>query len=311
METLLVLAGLGAAGLALLLQSKSAVPSEADFKKALEKLKNEPGDADANTTVGKYYAFVLGDYENGLPYFVKSNDTTLRTLAEHELAPLYADTPAKKIVMGDEWITAAKNFKPLYRTFYDRASQWYAAAWPNLDGAAKDKLRDRFRKLLLLPTPGVVKKGLPATWKSMPNPNSKVSVDSTIAHLGGKALRIEMAKERPNETFFAASPLFVAPPPGPAMFSGWVASDGTDSANDRLVLNFYDQTGKNVGSLTPFLPGESPFWRKVELKVDVPKEAQRFEVGITLASTKGIQWIDDFSLKSDNKEFVENGSFEK
>ncbi len=70
MELLLGLAGL--IGLAALLQSKASLPSEADYKKALDKLKTTPADPDANTTAGKYVAFVLGDYETGMKYLANS-----------------------------------------------------------------------------------------------------------------------------------------------------------------------------------------------------------------------------------------------
>src|SRR4029077_3836864 len=149
MEILLALAGI--AGVALLVQSKSPLPSEADYNKAKEKLSADPSDPDANTTAGKYLCFVLGDYKSGLPFLQRSSDKTLKTLADHESAPLYTDTGPQKVGMGDEWVVAAKNFKPLYKIFYDRAAQWYAMAWTDLDEAWKAKLRDRFHKAALFP----------------------------------------------------------------------------------------------------------------------------------------------------------------
>lgn len=308
MEILIGLAGL--AGLALLLQSKSPLPSEADLKKAQAKLGTDPSDPDANTVVGKYLAFVQGDYQQGLPFLAKSGDATLRTLAEHELAPLYADTAPKKIGMGDEWVAAAKNYKPIYRTFYDRAAQWYAAAWPDLDGIWKDKLRERLKKLLQVTTPGgAVKKVVPAGWTTL-SPTNKVSTDSTIAHVGGKSIRIDMARDKPAQSFWFQSPLFVAPK-GQVTFSAYVASDGTEAANDRLILNWYNQAGEHIGRAEPFVPVDSPWWHKVEVTVDVPKDAARFNVAILLFSANGTLWVDDFSVKSNGKELVDNGSFEK
>lgn len=306
MEILLGLAGI--AGLALLLQSKSALPSEADFKKAQDKLIQNPSDQDAINTIGKYLVFVLGNYQDGIPFLARSSDATLKTLAEHELAPENTDTALKKIGMGDEWVTAAKNFKPLYRTFYDRATQWYALAWPDVDGIWKDKLRERLRKLLLLPTPGgAVRKGLPAGWAALKP--EQISVDSTIAHMGGRSVRIDMARKTPD-FFWFQSPLFVAPK-GQVTFSAWVASDGTELASDRLILNYYNAAGAFMARMEPFIPMDSPFWRKVEVTSEVPKDAVRFSVAILLYSTKGTVWVDDFSVKSNGKELVENGSLEK
>lgn len=307
MEILVALAGL--AGVALLLQSK-ALPSESDFKKANDKLAANPTDPDANTVVGKYTAFVLGDYSAAMPYLVHSKNKTLKTLAEHELDPAYTDSAPKKIGMGDEWVSAAKEFKPLYRILYNRATQWYAAAWPELDGVWKDKVRERFRKMLLLPGPGTTKQGLPAGWTAgLPNP--KVVVDGTVAHGGGRSLRVEIARDKPLEQFWTTSPL-MPPPTGPVVFSAWVASDGnTDGALDRVSLEYYLSDGSRVeGQL--FIPIDRPYWTRVETKLDIPKDATRFKVGLLLSSTRGTIWADEFSLKdAAGKEYVDNGSFER
>lgn len=310
MELLLGLAA-GALGIAALLQSKSPLPSAEDYAKALAKLKDTPGDPDANLVVGKYMAFVQGNYKEGLPFFTRANDATLRTLAEHEGAPLYTDTAAKKVGMGDEWVAAAKNFKPLYRTFYDRASQWYAQAYPDLEGIWRDKTHERFMKLLQVPTPGgAVKKGFPAGWIST-QPNGRVFYDGTVAHNGGRSMRIEMTRDNPNAPFWFQSPSFPVPK-GEVIATAYVATDQTNSPNDKFMLNFYNQAGGLVSYLeAKFLP-DSPWWQRVEIKADVPKTAAKFAVAGYFYSSVGTVWMDDFSLKSaDAKEQVENGSFEK
>lgn len=308
MELLLALAA-GAAGLALLVQAKT-LPSESDFKKAKEKLDSNPVDPDANTTVGKYTAFVLGDYSAAMPFLVHSGDKTLRTLAEHELDETAVDTPAKKVGMGDEWVTGAKNFKPLYRMFYDRATQWYAAAWPGLDNVWKEKVRERFKKMLLLPAQTAVKTGLPAGWTAL-LPNPKVAVDGSIAHNGGKSFRIETLRDKPTESFWVQGPMMVVPK-GQATYSVWMATDGTDGAQDRVGLNFYSADGALIAKSQGFIPVDSPFWQRVEVKTEIPKEAVRFRVVMEIGSGKGTIWADDFSLRgADGKEYVDNGSFEK
>jgi hypothetical protein len=218
MDLLVGLAGLaGLGGLALLLQSKTPLPTELEFKKAQAKLAANPSDAESSTTVGKYVAFVKGNYKDGLPFLAAGSDKALKTLAEHELDPTYTDTPLKKIGMADEWVAAAKNYKPIYRTFYDRATSWYAAAWPDVDGIWKDKLRERLKKLLQVPTPGgVAKPGLPAGWTTLLS-TAKEFTDSTVAHVGGKSIRVDMARQKPD-SFWIKSPPFVAPK-GPVTFT--------------------------------------------------------------------------------------------
>jgi len=308
MELLLALAA-GAVGLAFLVQAK-ALPSEADAKKAKDKLDANPVDPDANTVYGKYTAFVLGDYPAAMPYLVHSNDKTLKTLAEHELDESYVATSTQKVGMGDEWVTGAKNFKPIYRSFYDRATQWYAAAWPGLDNLWKDKVRERFKKMLLIATPGQTKVGLPAKW-TMLFAAPKVSVDGTIARNGGKSLRIDVVANRTMDSFVVQSPMMLVPK-GSVTASVWIATDGTESAQDKLVINFYAGDGALIGKAQGFIPVDSPFWQKVEVKADVPANAVRFLAEIAVASTKGTIWVDDFSLRgADGKEYFENGSFEK
>ena len=309
-EILLGVAGL--VGLAALLQSKSPLPSDADYQKALAKLKDSPADPDANLIAGKYVAFVQGNYKDGLQYFARSNDQTLKTLAEHELAPLYADTPAKKIGMGDEWVAAAKNFKPLYRTFYDRASQWYAQAYPDLEGIWRDKTHERLLKLLQVPTAanGAVKKGFPATWIST-QPQGRVYYDTTIAHNGGRSMRVEMTRDNPAAPFWFQSPMFNAPK-GEINAVAYVATDGTNAQNDKMHLNFYNQAGGLVSFVEGKFQPDSPYWQRVEIKTEVPKGATKFAFGAFFNSSSGTAWLDDLSVKgADKAELLDNGSFEK
>lgn len=308
MEILIGLAAVGGALALTLLQSKP-IPTEDEALRALKKLETSPDDPDANLIVGKYEAFVLGDYKAGMPHLAKSKDKTLKALAEHELDPLYTNTPTKKVVMGDEWVAAAKNFKTIYRIFYDRASQWYGLAWPDVDALSKEALRERAKKVSTLPAPGTPKKGLPAGWTSnLAKPPT--SIDPTVAHIGMKSLRIDMERPKP-EVFWIASP-FIEAPKGPVVFSAWLLTDGTDSAQDRIVLDFVDKVGGGLGSKTEiFVSKDFPFWKKLESKVNIPDGAARMNVGIILHSTKGVVWIDDFSVKFDKKELIENGSFEK
>jgi hypothetical protein len=213
--------------------------------------------------------------------------------------------------MGDEWVTAAKNFKPLYRSFYDRASQWYQAAWPGLDGVWKDKVRERLKKMLLLPAPTGNKPGLPAGWEAAVQ-NPKAMVDGTVAHGGGKSFRVDVSRDKPAVMFWVQSPMMVAPK-GAILLSGWFATDGTESPQDRILINWYSADGMMIAKTGGgFLPIDTPSWQKVEVKADVPKEAVRFRVAFDLFSTKGTVWMDDLSVKTaDGKEYLNNGSFEK
>lgn len=310
MEILLGIAGL--AGLALLLQSKSApVPSDADYAAALNKLRTAPDDPAANTVAGKYLSFGQGNFKEGVPYLLKSGDAMLKTLAEHEFDSAYTDTAVKQVGMGDEWVAAAKNFKPLYRTFYDRASQWYALAYPDLDGIWRDKLKERFTKLLQSPVPGgAVKKGLPTGWMTT-HPASKVFLDTTVAHNGARSARIELARDGGLPFWFQSPSLPVPAARGEVICTAYIATELTNSGDDKLMLNFYNAAGGIVqSSETKFLP-DSPYWRRVEVKATVPKNAVKYAIAVFFNSTVGTVWVDDVSLKSEGKELIDNGSFER
>lgn len=306
MEALLVLAGL--AGVAALLLPGQPLPSETDYTKAQAKLKETPEDPDANTVVGKYLAFVLGNYDEAMPYLSKSTDKTLKTLADHERAPLYTDNAPKKIGMGDEWVAAAKEFKALNRIFYDRASQWYALAWPDLDPVWKEKTRIQGMKLAAARPPGGARKGLPTGW----NADQTIAgmkppvLDGTISHTGSYSIKMMPSDEKVQNTFSQLkSDVLVIPPGKQIEYSAMVMSNGTENANDRLVFYFVD---KNSGSV--FIPLDMPLWNRVGGKMAIPDGATRAMIGVIQSSKKGNIWVDDISVKVDGKELLKNSSFE-
>lgn len=301
----LILAGLaGLAGLALLLQAKS-LPSEEDFKKAQAKLGANPLDPDSNTTVGKYMAFVLGDYSNAMPYLVHSKDTTLKTLAEHELDATYTALPAQKVGMGDEWVAAAKKLPALSRIFYDRASQWYIQGWPDLDPVWRGKLREQGARLSASRPPGPARKGVPTGWKIE---GGTPSSDGSVARNGSYS--IKMPSDPKQEVFFKSDAIQVVPN-SKIEYSAFVRSDGTDNKTDQIILNFFDKDGRLAGVGGIPIPVDVPFWNYVSGKSDVPPEAIFVKLGAAVRSKKGTLWVDDTSLKVDGKEVLKNPSFEE
>lgn len=307
MEILLALGGIVA--IAALLSPPSAVPSEADYKKALEKLATSPEDPDANTVVGKYLAFALGKFDEAMVYLAKSGDKTLRTLAEHERAPLYADTAVKKVGLGDEWISAAKDFKPLYRAFYDRAARHYAAAWPDLDPVWKDKARIQGMKLAASRPPGGSRKGLPAGWiGEQAVAGMKMPVwDGSIAHMGSYSVKLIPPDEKVQNSFSQVKSDPIAIPPGSKEieFSAWAMSNGTESPGDYIGIHFPNLFVKEV----PVMP-DTPFWVQYSAKIPVPQGATGMVFTGVIKSKRGNVWIDDASVKIDGKEMLKNPSLE-
>jgi len=309
MEILLALAGI--AGAALLLTPPSPLPSEADYKKSLEKLKTAPEDPDANTIAGKYIAFVLGDYPGAMPFLAKSSDQILRTLAEHERAPLYTDSGPKKVGMGDEWVSAAKKFPALFRVFYDRASYWYAEGWPDLDPLWKMKTREQGLKLAAARPPGTSQKQLPTGWNPGTSPGSRAPIlDGTVSHVGSYSIKVLPSDEKIKNATSGFSTDLIPVSGKTIEVSAYVLADGTDSGNDHVYVNLFDQNGVGFSTIGPFIPMDTPFWQRVYTKADIPRNAARFQFGVSMASKKGTLWVDDVSVKLDGREALKGGSFE-
>jgi len=314
MEILLALGGLAALAALLTTQSKP-LPTKDEAEKAFAVLDKDPLNPDANTTFGKWKAFVQGDYDGAMPYLVHSKDTTLKSLAERELDDTKTSTPPLMVATGDEWVNGAKKLPALFRAFYDRAGYWYSKAWPDLELLPKQKLRAQATKLAASRPPGpAAKKALPADFSNEGLPGAKPSdLDGTIARTGSYSLKMYPADEKVKDSVSRFRSARIAIPPGGKTLeiSAWVRSDGTENGGDRMFMFYVDPTGTGIGTIGPFIPVDMPFWTRVYQKVDqIPPNVVRLDYGASMSSKKGNIWIDDMSVKVDGKEVLKNGSFE-
>lgn len=311
MDILLVFAGLaGAAGLASLIQSKP-LPSEAEALKALEKLDKNPDDPEANLVAGKYKAFVLGDYKEGMAFLVKSSDKTLKTLAEHELDPKHTVSGLQKVGMGDEWVLAARKFPALFRIFYDRASHWYIAGWPELGDFWKEKTREQGLKLAAARPSGGPRKAIPSKWTT--NAGAATALDGTIARTGSYSIKLPAGDPKvPNSENGIQSDLIPIPFDGKEVeFSAYVLTDKTEGQTDQLYVSFFDRIGSLLLISAVKVPPDLPFWNRIGGKVKTPEGATGLRIGTVVRSKKGAGWVDDVSVKIDGKEIAKNPSFEE
>lgn len=308
MELLLALAGL--AGLAVLLQSKS-LPSVEDYEQAKRRLAVVPTDPAANTVAGKYLMFVQGDYKAGAAHLVLSDDKTLAALAEHDSNPTYADSGEKKVGLGDEWVAAGKKYPPLSNIFYDRAAQWYIAAWPDLNGVWKDKTRVQGQKMAVARPKGGKKNALPSGWLAGVGKSSRTpQLDGEVARSGSYSVRM-MPADPTVKGSYSVLKTELFPLSGKALdFSAYTLSDGTENVGDLLYITFYGNDGKPKGTHRAFYPIDLPFWNRVSVKAAIPDTATRAQVVVERHSKNGTVWVDDFSVKVDGKEVLPNPSFE-
>jgi len=114
-------------------------------KEALARLKQDPTDAKASTSIGRFYGFYRGDWDKGLPLLAQGDDGALRDLARRDLQP-HADSAAQ-VQMGDAWWDyAGKQENPLAGWIRERASYWYEKALPSLGGLTAVRVQGRINQ---------------------------------------------------------------------------------------------------------------------------------------------------------------------
>lgn len=115
-------------------------------KNALEVLAEDPADAAANLTAGRYYCFDSGNWEKGLPMLAKGNDPVLLKLAERDLAT--PEDPATQVELADGWWELAEKQPSLIKpAMQARAAYWYSRAVPALAGLDKTRVEKRLEAM--------------------------------------------------------------------------------------------------------------------------------------------------------------------
>ena len=114
---------------------------------AQETLKKTPESPEANQDLGKFYCFVLRDWDRGLPQLALGNDVALRQLAEGELKG--TDDPAAQAILGDLWVAQARKLPVAMRAAaQSRAKTWYWHAMSKSSGAQKVALEKKSDKIV-------------------------------------------------------------------------------------------------------------------------------------------------------------------
>src|SRR5205085_3163265 len=109
----------------------------AAIKPYLETVAKDSKDTTAALEVGKYYCFVKGQYDRGLPYLARGEHAALKEIAVRDLGE-----PAKGKARADlahDWYRLATGEKGLaHRQMLRRALHWYQLALPELEGLTQD-----------------------------------------------------------------------------------------------------------------------------------------------------------------------------
>lgn len=108
-------------------------------KPSLTALDKTPADRAANLAAGKYYCFVLDDWEKGLPMLAQSGDAKLKALATQEISP-----SSDPIEIGDHWWEESDHERNrMQRNIRFHAADWYRIAQATATGLSKARLEHR------------------------------------------------------------------------------------------------------------------------------------------------------------------------
>lgn len=146
----------------------------AQVQAAKDKLKVNPGDADANLSVGRFTCLTLGRWVSGIPFLAKGSDAALKALAlRDQNGP---KERADQVALADGWWDhSEKEGSPAKEHLRTRAAYWYQETLPHLTGLVRTKVEKRLKEapLRILPGLGIdflrmidpARDGLSGTWE--------------------------------------------------------------------------------------------------------------------------------------------------
>jgi formylglycine-generating enzyme required for sulfatase activity len=145
---------------------KSAQLAVSDCARALQKalrereviqaarvrLKTSPDDPQSCLTVGRWYCFQQGNWDEGLKLLAKGSDPDLKSLAAEELASK-PGTDEQRVARGDAWWNLAeKAAGKAKEAMRRRAGQWYQEALPDIaPGLTRAKVEKRLAEAAAAP----------------------------------------------------------------------------------------------------------------------------------------------------------------
>ena len=128
-------------------------PQWATAQKAQKVLESSPDDAEANSTLGRWYCLDKFDWPRGLPFLAKGKDEKLKSTALAELKP--PATTDEQLQAADAWWESSQKELGLARDAIRlHAGDLYTAALPGLSSQlARIKIDNRLAEVAKLPRP--------------------------------------------------------------------------------------------------------------------------------------------------------------
>ena len=109
---------------------------------AVEKLKYDPDDAEANLELGRYHGFLKGRWDRGLPLLAAGKDDAIKALAKKDFSN--PGSANDQLALADAWWELSlREPEPARSVVQGRAAMWYRRALPNLAGLSRAKAEKR------------------------------------------------------------------------------------------------------------------------------------------------------------------------
>ncbi len=119
----------------------------ARWKPFADRLAANPQDAEANGHMGKYQAFLRGNWDKGLVLLAAGNDPLLKKLAALDLAEPKGGQ--QQVELAGKWLQVANGLKgPMAEEVLLRSYHRYVQALSELDAAGRNQVDQRMRAIL-------------------------------------------------------------------------------------------------------------------------------------------------------------------
>ncbi len=166
---------------------------------ALATLCADPKDASANVVAGRYFAITLGQWQDGLPMFVRGNDAEIRAVAVEDY--LEPQTDEAIFALGESWQALGKkrNDKEFRLGCFVRAQYWLSKIEVTSTGEARARVTKMLEELnKVVPQEFDFTSGkaiTPQQWDRLKGPEIEVTMHldqtrSTITLKPGERVRV-------------------------------------------------------------------------------------------------------------------------
>jgi hypothetical protein len=126
---------------------REAEASFARHQQAQQKLEQSEDDPEANGVAGHYLCFVRSEWQRGLPYLSRADESAVRSAARLELAS--PDNVTERIAVADAWLDVAETAPEAIAqtTIRRHALDWYRNAEHDAEGLDGRKVESRIAEL--------------------------------------------------------------------------------------------------------------------------------------------------------------------